>query len=423
MEEKNSEYALLGLLIKSPDLLDHCQLISNFENPFIGRFCNDVFRNIQKLYNTTGFVDYRELMKLGYPNIPVDFYQALTSSAGFNVQLNEYINDIYSAFIKRKLTGLGATLVNCHEDEINTGEDYLNKARNLVNDLDASSCVTTGVTIEEAIKEVIDKVQSINSDDGSHYMKTGILALDGIIIGLTTKTTSIWAARPSVGKTAAAITAMSNMMLNGIACGFVSVEMSEAQIVERIAQVRSGVNSEETHLSKSNFERFFGELTALKDDRNIQVQRTTNRKISNIRSMIRKMKNTNPNLSIVFIDYIQKVQGDDRNQDMRLQIAEISSSLTDIATDLNIHVAALAQIGREGDDAPKLKHLKESGRLEEDAHYAFLIHRDLNKQHMGEDDGDAFIGVAKNRGGRTGNAQIKYNGKTTRFYDQEAREF
>ena len=107
---------------------------------------------------------------------------------------------------------------------------------------------------------------------------------------------------------------------------------------------------------------------------------------------------------------------------MRMQVNEISSTLTDMTADMDVHIASLAQLNRQGDEAPKLIHLKESGKLEEDAHNVFLIHRDLNQQHEGNYDGDAFVSIAKNRGGKTGLAAIKYNGKTTRFYDETGED-
>jgi len=419
-EQINSEIALIGLLIKKPDLVDHCQLISNFENPFIGNHLSQIFTNIKKLYNTTGKVDFRSLMKLNQPLIRSDYYSELMRHYGFDVSIHEYVQDVYSSLLKRKLTGLGCTLINCHEDEINTGSDFLRTSRVIIDELEKNSCVTTGVSIAEAIQEIYDKTEALGKEDNRHYMKTGILSIDRIIMGLTTKTMSIWGARPSVGKTALAVTVMSNMTQGGIACGFVSVEMSEAEIVERIAQVRSGVSVYE--FAKNNMLNkdkvgFYDELNKIGDCPFIQIERTTNRKIGNIRSIIRKMKNNNPELKVVFIDYVQKIQGDDRSQDMRMQVNEISSTLTDMATDMDIHIGALAQLNRQGDEAPKLIHLKESGKLEEDAHNVFLIHRDLEEQHQGNYDGDAFISIAKNRGGKTGLAQIKYNGKTTRFYD------
>ena len=103
--------------------------------------------------------------------------------------------------------------------------------------------------------------------------------------------------------------------------------------------------------------------------------------------------------------------------DIRNQVTEISGAMTDLASDLDIHVCCLAQINRTGDDFPKMKDLKESGALEQDAHYCILIHRDLNQQVEGNYNNDCQLFVAKNRGGRTGIVEAKYNAVTTRFYD------
>ena len=64
-----------------------------------------------------------------------------------------------------------------------------------------------------------------------------------------------------------------------------------------------------------------------------------------------------------------------------------------------------------------MKNLKESGGIEQDAHYVLLIHRDLAEQAEGNYDQDCILFVAKNRGGRTGKVDIKYNAQTTEFYD------
>ena len=129
------------------------------------------------------------------------------------------------------------------------------------------------------------------------------------------------------------------------------------------------------------------------------------------------MKTKNPELKVVFVDYLQKIQAD-ASQSKRDQVSDVSAILTDMATDLDVHVCALAQLNRDGDEAPKIKHLKESGAIEQDAHMIFLIHRDLRDQRRGNYQTDACIAVAKNRGGRTGDVEIKYDCRTTRFYDE-----
>jgi len=423
--EENTDMALIGLLIKKPDLLDHCQVLANFENPFINSRLNIIFRNIQSLLNETGRVERSALIKKGLPDgIQIDFYRSLSAASGFDVNIHEYVKGVHNSLIKRKITALGHSVINCNEDTLNDGSDYLKVCRDTIEEIEKHSCVSTGVSIDEAIQEVTDKAEALAEGRKGFYYKTGIFGIDQVIVGLTTKTMSVMAARPSIGKTAFGLTVMSNMTQQGTACGFISVEMSEAECIERIAQVRSNVSIYDFahNLDPDSQARFYGSLSDISKCPYTQITRTTNRKISNIRSIARKMKNNNPDLKIIFIDYLQKILSDDPRQDKKTQIDMVSAILTDMATDLDVHICCMCQLNRDGDDAPKLKHLKDSGSIEQDAHYAFLIHRDLSKQHAGEYDGDAFIGIAKNRSGKTGNVALKYDGRTTRFYDDVTEE-
>ena len=59
----------------------------------------------------------------------------------------------------------------------------------------------------------------------------------------------------------------------------------------------------------------------------------------------------------MLMDYLQKITGSSRN-DRRGQVDEVSAILTDMATDLDIHVCALAQLNRDGDDLPKMKNFQ-----------------------------------------------------------------
>lgn len=61
----NTEQQLLGLLIKEPELIEDCQLISNFPRPFAVHSYNDVFKDMCDLYAKTGEIPKRELMLKG----------------------------------------------------------------------------------------------------------------------------------------------------------------------------------------------------------------------------------------------------------------------------------------------------------------------------------------------------------------------
>jgi replicative DNA helicase len=418
----NNDYALLGLLIKKPDLINDCQLINKFEDPFSEHQLNVIFANIKELYYSSGKVNRRELMKLGAKdNIPVDFYPELIKQTGFEEHLQTYVGVRYDSLVKSRLQVLSHRLGNCTDDELNSAEDYLGIVRKGLDEIEKNSQVTTGVTLPMAVGEVLSKAIRLTEGDQQDYLKTGISSLDRLICGLTTKTMSIIGARPSVGKSALGLTLMSNLTRCNIASGFLSVEMSEAECAERIIQMRSSISIYDfaKNTNDKSMAKFTAEAERLKQCKLTQITRTTDRRLGNIRSIIRNMKNNNPDLKVVFIDYLQKIQGSSK-LDRRSQVDEVSATLTDIATDLDIHVCALAQLNRDGDEFPRMKNLKESGGIEQDAHYVFLIHRDLAEQAEGNYDQDCILFVAKNRGGRTGKVDIKYNARTTEFYDNSA---
>ena len=421
----NHETALIGLLIKQPALMDSCQLLFNLKNPFSDGKLNKIFGHIQELCDMSGNIDRRELMKLGIKEgIPADAYGDILSNAGFEINLSSYVQSIYEAHTKQLLNTLGHKLVNCINDDLTSVSEYLTICRETIEGIDKAASITTGVTIEEAIQEVKKKTEMLAAGNDHHYIKTGILAIDRLIHGVTTKTMSILAARPSQGKTALGITAMSNQMAAGVASGFISVEMSEAELIERLAQVRSDVSVFEfTHqnMGQGRKDKFYNSLDNFGGCPLIQIQRTTNRKIGNIRNMARNMKNSNPDLKIIYIDYVQKILGSDPRAMKTAQMEEISGALTDIATDMDVHICCLAQLNRGGEETPSMSHIKDSSCLEQDASYIFLLKRSLEEQRTAQGPElkalDAAILIEKNRGGRTGVANLAFNAITTKFYD------
>ena len=424
--EENPELKLIGLIMKTPTLLDHCTLIRNFQNPFSSKNLNQIFEDCVRLYGQTGQIDRKQLLLAGREKgINTDIYTTIIKNAGFPENLHLHVNAVYSAFVKRRLSGLGQLLINCFQDDLKDYTDYFKAVRQEVDYIESNSAITAGITLREAVKEVMTKVSKICEGDTSTYFATGILGLDRIIKGFTRKTMSLIGARPSVGKSALGLTIMSNMTQRGLKCGYISVEMSEAECAERVMQMRSGMSVDdfENEMPISQIKKFMDAGDNLAKCENMKIVRTTNRKISNIRAIARQMKNTMPDIAVIFIDYIQKVEGDGKFESKRVELNSVSEILTDMATDLNVHICNMAQINRSGDDRPRMKDLKESGQLEQDAHYIILIHRDLNQQFDGDYVNDTQLIISKNRGGRTGIADIKYNCKTTRFFDDTTGDF
>jgi len=416
--DEDLEIKLIGLLIKQPDLLSECQKITNFENPFTRKVLSVMFDNIKKQYEVSGTINKRELLKhIHANNFDISKVSEVSKAAGFTESIHEYVSYVHENIIKRELQSMGNKIINCSEDLVNGAEDYLKIAKNTIDSIDKNSAVTTGVTIPEGVKQVLEKAIALNSNDGQAFIKTGIPEIDKIIFGFQTSTTSVIAARPAIGKTALALTILRNMTNNGVTGAFLSLEMGVSACCERLIQVESDVSTKvfANNPTQAQFDSYQEAANKLSNQGNIYIERTTDRNIGNIRSILRRLKNRDPELKIVFIDYIQKIRGDN-SQAKCQEIGDVAEILTDIATDLDIHICALAQVNREGTDLPKVRNIKDSGTIEQEAHIIMLIHRDIKEQYAGDDIVDACVYVAKNRDGAIAAANIHYKCSTTKYF-------
>jgi replicative DNA helicase len=124
-------------------------------------------------------------------------------------------------------------------------------------------------------------------------------------------------------------------------------------------------------------------------------------------------------VKIIFVDYLQLLRTPYRSATRQEEVAEISRNLKALAKELNIPVAALAQLSRQveqrSDKRPQLADLRESGQIEQDADLIIFIHRPeyYKKNPPPEEKGLAEIIVAKQRQGPTGIVKLAFDKDTT----------
>jgi replicative DNA helicase len=114
--------------------------------------------------------------------------------------------------------------------------------------------------------------------------------------------------------------------------------------------------------------------------------------------------------------------GSGRVESRQQEITTISRYLKALARELSVPVVVLSQLnrspeGREG-HKPRMSDLRESGSIEQDADVVMLLHRE-DYYHRGEKeyepDNTADIIIAKQRNGPTGNVELVFREKFTRF--------
>jgi replicative DNA helicase len=130
--------------------------------------------------------------------------------------------------------------------------------------------------------------------------------------------------------------------------------------------------------------------------------------VDRISGVARRYRRQHGQLSAIFIDYLQLLEPTDNRAKRIDQVSAMSRSLKLMARSLGVPVIVLAQLNREAEsERPKLKNLRESGAIEQDADVVMFIHRE--KPYHTTDpkvESDQMpiveIIVAKNRNGRTG---------------------
>jgi replicative DNA helicase len=233
---------------------------------------------------------------------------------------------------------------------------------------------------------------------------TGLTDLDDKLGGLQPSDLVILAARPSMGKTALAVTIAANAVATravgpdaeGLASenytvGMFSLEMSAEQLAMRLLSGGAKLSSEDLRRGKLKESDFKAVVQASQElaGRPLYIDDTPALSVAALRTRARRLKRRH-GLSMLVVDYLQLVRPvSSSSQTNRVQeIAEITQSLKAIAKELQIPVLALSQLSRaveqREDKRPQLSDLRESGAIEQDADVVMFIYRDEYYQERSE---------------------------------------
>lgn len=262
-------------------------------------------------------------------------------------------------------------------------------------------------------------------------ISTGIKVLDGAIQGGIAKRWApyssrliVLAARPSMGKTALATFLATQLSSYHGSVAFFSLEMPAVQLRYRALACLD-------YLELTKARKLFNpiridnlRLRSYTDDQRERLASYANAPItkrlhifddtsvsaSTITAKIKLLSKTRSNLTAVFIDYLQLIEGcsgDGQNSEAS-NIGDVTRSLKRLAVSIGIDIFLLCQVNRgvesRNDKMPTLSDLRASGRIEEDADIvAFLLRPNYYDQE--KDKYELAVSIAKNRHGVCGTLQ------------------
>ncbi len=281
--------------------------------------------------------------------------------------------------------------------------------------------------------------------------RTGFEELDKLLNeGMHASDLIVLAARPSVGKSALALTIARNAAIGQkLPVAIFSLEMSAEQVAGRLVSAESGVEQSRLRIGRHTAEqeakisRAIGWLTQAE----IYIDDTAGQSLAEIRAKSRNLHtrlqeqahrrgNADGGLGLIIVDHIQLVHGWSRAQTDTNRVNEISlisRTLKEIARELQIPILALSQLSRAVErrhpPVPQLSDLRESGSIEQDADVVIFIYReDMYVREDYEDElvtsaartGDnevAQLLVAKHRHGAVGSVDVRFVSTIAKFED------
>ena len=259
------------------------------------------------------------------------------------------------------------------------------------------------------IKEIELIEARYNSKNTFTGVPTGFARLDTMTSGFQKSELIIIGARPSIGKTALALSMMQHIAVDRhIPCGFFSLEMPYESIGMRILSQEARVSMQKIRAGTIRLD----DVKKIQDaagrwfEAPLYTVDTPNMRLLDLRAMARRMV-VNQKVEIIFIDYIGLISTEDPTAPVFEQMSLVSKSLKALARELEIPIVALCQVSRDAEgNEPNLAQLRGSGSIEQDADVVMFLHRDRLKDETPIQ--EAKLILAKQRNGATGDIPIMF---------------
>lgn len=300
--------------------------------------------------------------------------------------------------------------------------EILNRAEAALIGIETGDGSGEPVTAWDATSDAMSRIDLIHKRGESAGVMTGLFEYDRNMGGLFAGEFIVLAARPGIGKSALALQIAHHVASRGKLVYFVSLEMATVELLTRLLCSLGGVSGRRvrtanlTDQDMAAIAEVAGEV-ALKT---LVFHDRSNLGVYDIRRASRRLKD----VALIVVDYVQLIRPENPRDPRQEQVAKMSRTLKALARDLNVPVLCVAQLNREADKdgRPRMRHLKESGALEQDADVVLLLHRP--DVPAGESDLDEkyrpMLIIDKNRNGQTAAIRLEWIPHLTRFKSGQA---
>jgi replicative DNA helicase len=396
-----------------------------------------IFEAMTSLYEADEPIDtvsiYEELKKSGKVEESggAAYLGKLTQDISSAANIDYHARIVLEKWILRQLITASMDIARNAYEGSEDVFDLLDSAESKIFQISEEGIKESFKSMDKAVKEALELIEAIHSKNISTFsVPSGFFELDELLGGFQKSDLIIIAARPSMGKTAFAMSAARNAAIDHhTPIGVFSLEMSTIQLATRLISAEARINAHNVRTGKFRAEegakisRTVHKLSKAP----IYIDDTPGISILELRAKARRLKNEK-NCGLIIVDYLQLVNPSSNMESREREISSISRSLKALAKELNIPVIALSQLNRavesRSDKKPMLSDLRESGSIEQDADVVLFLYRpemyQIQTFGSGDMQGETTEGIAevivgKQRNGPTGEVKLKFIKDYARF--------
>lgn len=431
-----AERAVLGAMLLSKDAIGAAIEILD-QTAFYRPAHELIFSTIVELYDRQEAADLVTVSDALTKNGKLDavggrlYLVSLVESIATAANVEYHAQIVLEKATLRRLIETGLEIVSLGYDETTEAEELLDRAEQKMFAIAQARMKKGFVTLGEVLTGAFQSIEDYHREGGISGLTTGFQELDILTGGLQPSDLIVLAGRPSMGKTAFALTIAEHISTNPdpklrAPVGIFSLEMAKHQVAQRMLCSRARVswhrmrNGRLANAEWTNLAIAVGPLS----EAPIFIDDSAHLTVLEFRAKARRLV-TQHQIGLLILDYLQLMQGPRGIESRQQEISHISRSLKGIAKELDIPVIALSQLSRQvemrgGDKRPQLSDLRESGAIEQDADVVMFVYRPemykIDRDREGRSlEGMAEIIVSKQRNGPTGSIKLTFIKDYARF--------
>lgn len=181
-------------------------------------------------------------------------------------------------------------------------------------------------------------------------VSTGFYHLDELLLGLQENALYILAARPAMGKTAAALGIAANVAMTSKKPTMIfSMEMGHLELTKRLLSAEARVPFRDLQTGKVSADDWekLGHAVGRLADAPIFIDDNPHCTVMEMRAKARRIRARHGELGAIVIDYLQLVSSSGSTESRQLEVSEMSRGLKILARELEVPVIALSQLNRQ----------------------------------------------------------------------------